>query len=188
VHKFGGGAGDGGSRKKEMAESGGDDGGGRKLDRNGIIRRASENWHFFFAPGQETETQECQALAKDFCIKCITRRSYILVARNTSHVTRHTSHVTRHTSQLQHHLPQFLAKLTPISFNCTIENGAGPFANSPKCFLSPLLINPIPFSIFFRDRPLEAAAAAAAAAKCCSSRPREGMDMAQELATPVDHM
>jgi hypothetical protein len=86
-----------------MTESGGDDGGGRKLDRNGIIRRASENWHFFFAPGQETETQECQALAKDFCIKCITRRSYILVTRHTSHVTRHTLHVTRHTSHVTRH-------------------------------------------------------------------------------------
>ena len=131
-----------------MAESGGKDGRGRKLDGNGIIRRASANWHFFFAPGQETAMQGCQALAKYVCIKCITRRSYLShVTRHTSHVTRHTSHVI--TSSLHPHLPQFLAKLTPISFNCTIENGAGPFANSPKCFLSPLLINPIPFSIFF---------------------------------------
>ncbi len=94
MKNFLGGGGDGWSRKKEMAESGGEDGRGRKLDGNGIIRRASANWHFFFAPGQETAMQGCQALAKYVCIKYMTRRSYL------SHVTHHTSNVTRHTTHV----------------------------------------------------------------------------------------
>jgi hypothetical protein len=88
---------------------------------------------------------------------------------------------------LNSHLMQFLARLAPISFSWAMENGIGPFIKAAIDFPVVLLML-IALSIFFCERPFEAAAAAHATAKRFWSRPREGIKISNELAVPMDHM
>lgn len=85
------------------------------------------------------------------------------------------------------HLMQFLARLAPISFSWAMENCIGPFIKAAIDFPIVLLML-MALSIFFCERPFEAAAAADATAKRFWSRPREGIKISNELAIPIDHM